>query len=227
MGAPTARRLVHRWRDWIDIRTKFAYHSRWIASAWANARRTVEENNLTANEQPDGLLIDLIETILGIGAVITSLVVVMGLLFIMVTRANPGLGGESAAASAPTTAPADAQARPDEEGQPEAPSEDVLALGAEVFATQGCGACHTLEGVSQGMVGPSLTDLPAVAPDRAAATGVADAAAYVRRSIVAPNDYIVDECPTGPCPPGTMPANFGQVLSNEELDALVQYLLAR
>lgn len=226
MGAPPPGRLVHQWLDWIDIGTKFAYHSRWIASAWVNTRPTVEENNLTANEQPDGLLIDFIETILGIGAVITGVVVVIGLLLIMVTRANPTMGGERAAVPAPMTTPAESQALPGEE-EPEAPSEEVLALGAEVYETQGCGACHTLEGVSQGVVGPALTDLSAVASDRSAAAGVADAVAYVQQSILAPNDYIVEECPTGPCPTGTMPANFDQVLSDEEVDALVQYLLAQ
>lgn len=231
MGAPAPGRLACRARHGIDIGIKFAYHSRWIASARADARRTVEENNLTANEQPDGLLIDFIQTILGIGAVIASVVVVIGLLFLMVTRANPNMAPEQAAAPAPTPAAAESQA-PSEaeetpEASPEAPSEEVLALGAEVFQAQGCGACHTLEGVSQGVVGPNLSNLPDVAPERAAAAGVADAAAYVHQSIVEPGAYVVEECPTGPCPPGTMPANFGQVLSDEEVNALVQYLLTQ
>jgi mono/diheme cytochrome c family protein len=185
----------------------------------------VEENTLTANEQPDGLLIDLIETIAGIGAVVTGLVLLVGLLFLMVTRAHPGSGGERAAAQARATTPAETSAP--SEASEAAPSEEVLALGAEVFAAQGCGACHTLEGVSQGMVGPNLSNLASVAAERAQAAGVADAEAYVHQSIVEPNAYVVEECPTGPCPMGTMPTNFDRVLSDEEVNAVVQYLLNR
>jgi hypothetical protein len=66
-----------------------------------------------------------------------------------------------------------------------------------------------------------------VAEERAKDAGVADAAAYIRQSIVDPNAYIVPECPTGPCVVGMMPQTFGQTLSEEEVEALVQFLLAQ
>ncbi|MBS1253034.1 MAG: hypothetical protein MAG451_02079 [Anaerolineales bacterium] len=186
---------------------------------------------MNANEQPDGILLDLIRYAMNIATVVGGLVLVAGLLVIMVVRANPASGpspgGEQASQAVPAPTEAPAAGEPAEPEAPEAPSPGLLALGEEVFVNQGCGACHTIEGVAQGVVGPALTNMGAVAGGRAGEAGVADAEAYVRQSIVEPNAYTVEECPTGACAPGVMPANFGDVLSEEELDALVEYLLVQ
>ncbi len=100
-------------------------------------------------------------------------------------------------------------------------------MGEQLFQSQGCVACHTIEGVAQGAVGPDLTDIGDKAEERAKEAGVADAAEYIRQSIVDPNAFVAPECPTGPCPPGVMPQNFGSTLSEEQIDALVQYLLTQ
>lgn len=82
--------------------------------------------------------------------------------------------------------------------------------GAQVFTNNGCGGCHTLAAAqSGGTVGP---DLDEVLPGQSAK--------MIEESIVDPNA----EIPSG-YPPNVMPANFGQTLSKQELEDLVQYLL--
>jgi mono/diheme cytochrome c family protein len=82
--------------------------------------------------------------------------------------------------------------------------------GAQVFANNGCGGCHTLAAAQAGgSVGPNLDE---VLPGQSAA--------MVDESIVDPNAVIAKGYP-----PNVMPADFGQKLSKKELDDLVQYLL--
>jgi cytochrome c oxidase subunit II len=83
------------------------------------------------------------------------------------------------------------------------------AEGEEIFAAQGCGSCHTLAAANaSGTVGPDLGKLSNTDE------------AYVRESIVKPSAVVVPDFPDG-----VMPADFGDKLSPEELDALVKYLL--
>ncbi len=90
----------------------------------------------------------------------------------------------------------------------------VVAAGADhdsgraVFARMGCGACHTLAAAgSLGEMGPDLDQrLPS----------------HTRASLV-------ERITRGPSADGTfspMPDNFGDRLNDEELDALVDFLLA-
>jgi len=82
--------------------------------------------------------------------------------------------------------------------------------GAQVFANFGCDACHTLAAAEAGgTLGPNLDE---VLPGQSAA--------MIEESIVDPNRVI----PKG-FPANVMPANFGQELSPEELEDLVQYLI--
>jgi len=82
--------------------------------------------------------------------------------------------------------------------------------GAQVFANNGCGGCHTLAAAkSGGVTGPNLDE---VLP------GQSDA--MVHESIVDPNAEIAKGYP-----PNVMPANFEQTLSPKELEDLVEYLL--
>lgn len=81
--------------------------------------------------------------------------------------------------------------------------------GAQVFAGNGCGGCHTLSAAgTSGTVGPVLD---------AALKGKSPK--FIETSIVDPNADIEKGFP-----PNTMPDNYGEVLSPEELDALVKYL---
>lgn len=82
--------------------------------------------------------------------------------------------------------------------------------GAQVFASNGCGGCHTLAAAqSGGVTGPNLDEvLPGQQP------------AMVEESIVDPNAKIAKGYPAN-----VMPQNFGETLSKKELEDLVQYLL--
>lgn len=86
-----------------------------------------------------------------------------------------------------------------------------------VISANGCGSCHTIAGVpnAAGQVGPNLS-----------AIGAVHDAAYIYESIVNPNAVIAANCPTGPCPSGVMPSAYGRLLTAEQLDAVVAYLVA-
>lgn len=84
--------------------------------------------------------------------------------------------------------------------------------GAQVFASSGCGSCHTFKAAnSTGAVGPDLNEY--LAPD--------DDAAGVEEMIVKPNAEIAEGFSAN-----VMPQNYGQTLSEEELKELVQFLVA-
>jgi mono/diheme cytochrome c family protein len=82
--------------------------------------------------------------------------------------------------------------------------------GAQVFASNGCGGCHTLaEAETGGTTGPNLDEvLPGMS------------AAMIDKSITDPNAEIAKGFP-----PNVMPATYGESLTPKELEDLVQYLL--
>jgi mono/diheme cytochrome c family protein len=83
--------------------------------------------------------------------------------------------------------------------------------GAQVFASNGCGGCHTLKAAkSGGVTGPNFDE---VLPGQTAA--------MVRESIVDPNKQLAKGYP-----PNVMPASFEQTLSPKELEDLVEYLIS-
>ena len=83
--------------------------------------------------------------------------------------------------------------------------------GAQVFANNGCGGCHTLKAAkSGGVTGPNFDE---VLPGQTAA--------MVRESIVDPNKQLAKGYP-----PNVMPASFEQTLSSKELEDLVEYLIS-
>jgi cytochrome c oxidase subunit 2 len=88
--------------------------------------------------------------------------------------------------------------------------------GAAVFKNNGCGACHTLTAAgASAKVGPDLDKLPALAQQ-----AKQPLEPFIRDSIVKPNAYIQPGYPRN-----VMPQTFGQALSKQQLDALVQYLI--
>lgn len=91
-----------------------------------------------------------------------------------------------------------------------APPEVGGGAGAQVFASNGCGGCHALAAASSGGVtGPNLDEaLPG------------QTAAMVEESTVDPGAVIAKGYPAN-----VMPPNFGQTLSPQELENLVQYLI--
>ena len=86
---------------------------------------------------------------------------------------------------------------------------EQAAAGKQIFASEGCGGCHTLaDAGSGGQIGPNLDEV---------LKGVDDA--KIREDIVDPDAQI-----TAGYGPGIMPSTFGQTLSDSELTALVAYL---
>lgn len=87
--------------------------------------------------------------------------------------------------------------------------DDLAAIGKEAFATAGCGACHKLaDAGSSGTTGPDLdTVLTGMSEDQ------------IRTDIVDPDAEIASGFQAG-----IMPPNFGDTLSQQQLDGLVAYL---
>jgi cytochrome c oxidase subunit 2 len=85
--------------------------------------------------------------------------------------------------------------------------------GKAAFTTAGCGSCHTFTPAgSDAKVGPSLDAIepPAGKPLEE----------FIHESILEPDAVVA-----AGFQPGVMPKTFGQTLSDEQLDALVQYLV--
>jgi mono/diheme cytochrome c family protein len=81
--------------------------------------------------------------------------------------------------------------------------------GADLFDSQGCASCHTLKAANAtGTIGPDL-DAELAGED----------AAFIEESIVDPQAEVAKGYPAG-----VMPANFGETLSPEEIEALVQFI---
>ena len=91
--------------------------------------------------------------------------------------------------------------------------------GKQVFTdTGGCGACHTLaDAGTSGTIGPDLRRLPADAKKYGKGKSLA---AYIKQSILDPGAVVVKGFPAG-----TMPTNFKDQLSSQEIGALVAYLV--
>ena len=83
--------------------------------------------------------------------------------------------------------------------------------GAQVFANNGCGGCHTLAAAKSG--GTTGPDFNKVLPGQTAA--------MIKESIVAPNAKI-----TPGYPASVMPQDFATILKPNEIDELVEYLIA-
>jgi len=83
--------------------------------------------------------------------------------------------------------------------------------GAQVFASNGCGSCHTFKAANAtGTIGPNLNEY--LAPD--------DDAAGVEEMIVKPNAEIAEGFSAN-----VMPQDYGQTIPSEELEELVKFLV--
>jgi len=87
--------------------------------------------------------------------------------------------------------------------------------GSAVFASAGCGGCHTFTPAgTNGAVGPNLDNVAADAQKAGE-----EPAAYVKESIVDPNKVLAKGYAAG-----VMPGNYGESLSAKDIAALVTYL---
>jgi mono/diheme cytochrome c family protein len=121
--------------------------------------------------------------------------------------AGCGGGGDSATTS--TAAPIDATGT--------TVSGDVAA-GRDVFISTGCGSCHTLEEAgTDGAVGPNL-DTEVTISLEAAGAQLED---FLRSSIVDPDSFVMPQFSGG-----VMPSDYGDQLSEQQLDDLVAFLVS-
>jgi mono/diheme cytochrome c family protein len=90
------------------------------------------------------------------------------------------------------------------------PPEVEGGAGAQVFANNGCGSCHTLAAANSG--GTTGPDLDEVLPGQSEAE--------IEESIVDPEAKIEQGYPAG-----VMPQEFGSQLSEEELKQLIEFLM--
>ena len=98
------------------------------------------------------------------------------------------------------------------EGEGEIPS------GEQVFTSAGCSACHSLS-PEVTKVGPSLAG---IAQRAATMDPEMTAEMYITESILDPRAYVVEGYRSE-----IMPDNYAQLLSDQELKALVEFLMAK
>ncbi len=93
------------------------------------------------------------------------------------------------------------------------------AAGKSVFASSGCGSCHTFQPAgATGAIGPNLDTAPAA--DAKADHNMA-LAAFIKQSIVDPEAYIAKGYSKG-----IMPTTFGTSLSSSQQNDLVAFILS-
>lgn len=98
---------------------------------------------------------------------------------------------------------------------------DIQQAGQELFAQTeiegqaGCITCHSLE-PDVVVVGPSMAGVGTRAETRVEGMSATE---YLRESIVEPDAYVVEGFPAG-----TMPDVWGEVLTEDQIDFLVDYL---
>lgn len=109
-------------------------------------------------------------------------------------------------------------------------SDDPIAVGQALFrrSPPGCFTCHsTVPGVN--LVGPSLAGIAQRAATSIASPdyhgSAADAAAYIRESIVAPSAYLVPGNNYSSNGVSMMPQGLAQSIAPAELDGLIAYLM--
>ena len=108
------------------------------------------------------------------------------------------------------------------------------ALGEQVFnttyqtevGTWMCASCHSVDESQVRLVGPGLWGVSERGGERIAETGGPDVPTYVYNSVVSPAAYIVPADESGPFPAALMPPNWGEVLTEEELNGVIAYVLS-
>jgi cytochrome c oxidase subunit II len=112
-----------------------------------------------------------------------------------------GCGGEETVTPTPDTVVGSV-------AQPTVPEGDAAA-GKAVFASAGCGSCHTLAAAgASGQVGPNLDEVLKGKDDQ-----------FIYESIVNPDAQIADGFQAG-----IMPKTYGEQLDDKQLGDLVAFL---
>ena len=145
-----------------------------------------------------------------------------GLALILVTACG-GAAPAPASTSAPapaTTAPVVATTAP--VVATTAPPVDGDADGQSLFVGGVCATCHTIEGLTTGLLGPDLTHIGTDAATRKPGMSAQD---YIIESIRDPEAFVATDVERAV--PGIMTAAISASLSDAQVDALVEFLLAQ
>ncbi len=190
----------------------------------------------------------------GLLLAVAVVVVLMALFQVLSAVANPQEGGEVVVAvPTPTPTPAPAAtptstptlgptptpggptvtptSTPEPEKPDAGPSGALAAQGQEIFMTAPanagpqalwCSLCHTVGDVAAGLIGPDLTHIATDAANRKPGMSARD---YIRESIRDPEVFV----PTGVdrATAGLMTNSITQGLTDDQVDALVAFLLER
>lgn len=128
-----------------------------------------------------------------------------------------GLGGSPSTETVYVSSPAGESEAGGTEAVAEAPEAEAEpegggTAGGQIFASAGCGSCHTLSAAgTTGTTGPALEE--SLAPD--------DDTAGIEEMIVHPNEEVVEGYPAN-----VMPQNYGQTFSEAEIHQLAEFLVA-
>jgi mono/diheme cytochrome c family protein len=179
----------------------------------------------SALQGPDGPpgLFDRLYSVAAWSVLVAMALVVAWLLWLVVTRTEPGTARRLAEQRVRPTQTALAELYAPEFGTARAP-----AVKVDLPVT--CAACHTIAGTrAAGNLGPDLTHIGSTALDRLASAdyhgAATTAAAYIRESILEPDAYVVSGAGwVTSAGISTMTAATGEALTPEELDRLVTYL---
>lgn len=100
---------------------------------------------------------------------------------------------------------------------------DLVAQGQAIFSgSGGCMACHAVEGIASGMLGPDLTHIGTEAATRKPETSAHD---YIAESITEPEAFVATGVERAN--PGIMTSALTSSLSDSDVEALVEFLLAQ
>ncbi|PKB78299.1 MAG: hypothetical protein BZY88_19205 [SAR202 cluster bacterium Io17-Chloro-G9] len=102
-------------------------------------------------------------------------------------------------------------------------SAELIAQGQALFAGGGgCGGCHTVDGVTAGVVGPDLSHLGTDAATRKPGMNARD---YIEESIRNPEAFVATGVPGAI--KGVMTSGITSGLNDEQVASLVEFLLAQ
>ena len=125
---------------------------------------------------------------------------------------SPASGGDSPKSSGDSAAPAG-----EIPGPAQTSPEDAKAYGQAVARLFVCTGCHTADGV--GAAGPTWLGLYGKEETLDDGTTVTVDEAYLRESILDPNAKVVEGFL-----PDIMPGDFGEKLSESQIDLLIEYI---
>lgn len=132
-------------------------------------------------------------------------------------------GGAAPAPTATSSAPPPATTAPVATTAPPTGNGGGDADGQALFAGKGgCVACHTIEGIASGVVGPDLTHIGTDAATRQDGVSAQD---YIAESIRQPEAFVAEGVERSI--PGVMTSALTASLSDGEVDALVEFLLTQ